>query len=235
MSPLAALPALRRDRSRQVAPQVLEALRELILSLALPPGTVLPRPELAARWGVSQTPVRDALLRLGEEGLVDIFPQHATVVSRIDIPAALQAHFLRRAVELELVRELAGLPAPQADALARALQGHIALQARAQAAQDAAAFMAADRAFHRALYEAASHGELWTLVRRRSGHVDRLRRLNLPARGKMAAVVRDHKAIAAALRAGDAEAAAAAVRAHLAGTLTFVGAVRREHPQWVND
>ena len=50
----------------------------------------------------------------------------------------------------------------------------------------------------------------------------------------MAAVIRDHQAIVRALVAGDAAAAQAAVRKHLAGTLTYVDAVRREHPQWVS-
>ena len=67
---------------------VLEQLREDILALALVPGFVLSRLELQARFGVSSTPIRDALMRLQEEGLVDIFPQHATVVSRIDIAKA---------------------------------------------------------------------------------------------------------------------------------------------------
>ena len=74
MDVISCIPPLRLERSRQAAPQVFESLRGLIVDLALPPGTVLPRAELAERYGVSQTPVRDALMKLGEEGLVDIFP-----------------------------------------------------------------------------------------------------------------------------------------------------------------
>ena len=113
------------DRRRQAAPQVYEQLREQILSLALEPGAVLSRAELAARFGVSQTPVREALIHLGEEGLVDVFPQHATVVSPIDIPAALQSHFLRRAIELELVRELVTRPDAELKALLLRLRSHV--------------------------------------------------------------------------------------------------------------
>ena len=76
------------DRTRQAAPQVFEWLRGSILSLQLAPGTALSRAELADRFELSQTPVRDALLQLAQEGLVDIFPQHATLVSRIDIASA---------------------------------------------------------------------------------------------------------------------------------------------------
>ena len=234
MDAIIRIPPQRLDRSRQAAPQVFEALRELIVAIELPPGTVLPRAELADRYGVSQTPVRDALMKLGEEGLVDIYPQHATVVSRIDTTAALQAHFLRRSLELEIVRELAGGDAAMLVLLVPALREHIASQVRAVAAQDYAAFTLADREFHRQMYDAAGMGELFQLIRQRSGHVDRLRRLNLPAKGKMQAVVRDHKAIVDAIEARQPDAAQAALRKHLAGTLTFVDEVRRRHPEWVS-
>src|SRR5687768_5719109 len=78
----------RLDRDRQAAPQVFERLRDQIVSLALPPGSPLSRTALAGQFGVSSTPVRDALMRLEEEGLVDVFPQYATVVSRIDVKLA---------------------------------------------------------------------------------------------------------------------------------------------------
>src|SRR3954471_23707090 len=91
----------RLDPKRQASPQVFERLREMIIGLELTPGTVLARAELAQMFGVSQTPVRDALIKLSEEGMVDVFPQHATVVSRIDLASATQAHFLRKSVEAE--------------------------------------------------------------------------------------------------------------------------------------
>src|SRR5215510_14659770 len=95
------------DRDRQAAPQVFERLRGMIISLELPPGSPLSRAALAGQFGVSSTPIRDALMRLEEEGLVEVFPQYATVVSRVDVRLAQQAHFLRQALELEIVRMLA--------------------------------------------------------------------------------------------------------------------------------
>lgn len=224
------LPPLRLDRTRHAAPQVFERLRELIVSLELAPGTLLPRPELAERFGVSQTPVRDALLKLGEEGLVDIFPQHATVVSRIDVKAARQAHFLRRSIELEVVRELAQAPDK---ALLSKLRAHVDVQAATIAPTGWREFTAADQAFHRDMYEAAGVIELFALVRRHSGHVDRLRRLHLPSEGKAQAVVRDHKRIVDAIAKGDAELAQQRVREHLSGTLSQLDEIVRRHPSFV--
>lgn len=225
-----ALPRFRLDRTRLATPQVLEHLREAILALDLAPGTVLARQELAEQFGVSQTPVREALMQLNEEGLVDVFPQHATLVSRIDIGAARQAHFLRRAIELELVRDLA-LQRPEG--LVEALQRQIARQQALAEAQQYGDFVAADRRFHQLLYEAAGMAELVDLVGRVSGHVDRLRRLHLPTAGKTALILRDHRAIAEAIAAGDATGAQEALRTHLSGTLSAVEEIRRLHPDYV--
>lgn len=229
-APAAKLHGLKLDRSRHAAPQVFEKLRELIVALDLAPGTVLSRAELAERFGVSQTPIRDALLRLGEEGLVDIFPQHATVVSRIDVPAARQAHFLRRSLELEIVRTLA----ERADAaLVARLRAHVDVQSAVMAPETYGEFVAADQAFHRDMYLAAGVPELWDLVRRLSGHVDRLRRLHLPTQGKAQAVVRDHKRIVEAIAKRDPALAQQRLREHLSGTLSHVDEICARHPDYV--
>ena len=227
---MSALPKIRLDRTRLAAPQVLEKLRDAILSLDLVPGTVLARQELADHFGVSQTPVREALLRLSEEGLVDVFPQHATLVSRIDIAAARQAHFLRRSIELELVHQLA-LEAPAG--LVEQMKATIAQQAALSAAQRYGEFVGADRAFHRLMYEAGGVPTLWEMVGRVSGHVDRLRRLHLPTAGKTEAILRDHRAIVRGIEAKDPAAAQAALRKHLSGTLSAVDEICRQYPDYV--
>src|SRR5512146_706344 len=85
---------------------VFEQLRDRMLSLKLAPATILSRSELQRQFGVSSTPVRDALMKLEQSGLVDVFPQSSTRVSLISIPLARQEQFLRRSVELEVVYTL---------------------------------------------------------------------------------------------------------------------------------
>jgi DNA-binding GntR family transcriptional regulator len=222
--------SLKLDRKRHAAPQVFERLRDMIIALEMAPGTVLPRSELAERFGVSQTPVRDALMRLEAEGLVEVFPQHATVVSRIDLAVARQAHFLRRAIELELVRTLA--EKPDASLIAR-LRATIAQQRSLRDVKNYREFVIADRAFHQQMYEAVGVPELWDLVRRRSGHIDRLRHLHLPEEGKTTAIVRDHTEIVDAIERGDPAGAQDALRKHLSGTLSFVEQIRKRYPEYV--
>lgn len=216
-----------RDLSRQAAPQVFEHLRDAILNLDLVPGTVLSRPELQLQYGLSSTPIRDALMKLAEESLVDIFPQHATVVSRIDLDHARQAAFLRRAIEVEVVHNLATQPDA---ALLEKLRQNLQQQKVFAESGDLLQFNLVDRAMHRMMYDAAGVPDLWTVMTRRNGHIERLRRLHLPMKGKVDQTIRDHEAIVAAIAAGDPVAAAREVRAHLSRSLAFVDGIRAHYP-----
>ena len=101
-------------------------LRDRIVRLELPPDTTLDRSELAEQYGVSQSPVREAMLRLEQDGLVRSFPQSRTVVTRIDVSRIREEHFLRVAVESEVVRQLAESADPS---VVTKLKGLLRLQA----------------------------------------------------------------------------------------------------------
>lgn len=217
------------DRTRQIAPQIVEYLREKILELELAPGTSLSRLELQKQFGLSQTPVRDALMRLEEEGLVTVYPQYATLVSKIDINLARQSHFMRRAVEQEIVHELASKPDRRfIDRLTTANDKLKALVS----SKEYGDFLRRDRDFHHILYEEAGLEDVWPVVRRHSGHIDRLRRLNLSNVGT-ARVVDTHDAIIEGLAAGDPARAEEAMKIHLSGTLSMVDSIVERYPDFV--
>ena len=102
----------------------------------------------------------------------------------------------------------------------------------ARQAADEAAFHAADEAFHAALYRAAGVPGLRELVRSRSGHLDRLRRLHLPEPGKADSVLAEHDALVAAILAGDAAGAEATLRRHLSGTFAEAARLRGARPDF---
>lgn len=217
------------DRTRQIAPQIVEYLREKILELDLAPGTSLSRLQLQKQFGLSQTPVRDALMRLEEEGLVTVYPQYATLVSKIDINLARQSHFLRRAVEQEIVYELA--TKPDRRFVDRLVSANATLKTLVSSSEYGN-FLRHDGAFHYILYEEAGLQDVWPVVRRHSGHIDRLRRLNLPNVGK-ARVVDNHDAIIEGIAAGDPGRAEQAMKIHLSGTLSMVDSIVERYPDFV--
>lgn len=216
-------------RAQQAAHNVFVQLRDDILSLALPPGAALSRQTLQQRFRLSSTPIRDALNRLEEIGLVEVFPQSGTLVSLIDVPRAREAQFLRRSLELEAVRNLAASPGA---ATLRQLRETIAEQRRQAKADNLERFNDADLAFHRHIYTAAGVPELWSLVRRQSVHIDRIRRLHLPIKGKVSQIIRDHSAIVAAIADGDPNRAQKELRNHLSQSLAFTDELRARFPDY---
>jgi DNA-binding GntR family transcriptional regulator len=222
--------SFRLDRMRNASVQVFDHLRERIISLDLKPGVQLQRDELAAYFDLSSTPVRDALTRLGEEGLVDIVPKQSTAVRAIDVDSARQAHFLRLSLELEIVHILAHAPDRQ---LVTSLENIVSQQALALSHRDFATFAQADLAFHRQMFAAAQAETLWHWMRRQSGQLDRLRRLHLPIKEQAANILADHAGIVAAIADGDPGQAQRNIRAHLSGMFTQLDAIRAEHPDWL--
>lgn len=205
-------------------------LRQRILRLDLPPDATLGRAELAAAYSVSQTPVREALQRLEQDGLVLIYPQSKTTVSRIDVRQLWETHFLRVAVETEVVRRLAETPG--ADAVQRARAILRMQRALIEGGEEMDMFSDLDRSFHRTLFEGVGMGSLHAMVTRRMGHLYRCQRLELPRQGKMQDIVDAHQSILDALAAGDADAAAQAMRRHLSGTITRIDTLRADHPDF---
>src|ERR1700743_1521423 len=76
-------PSFEVARSLPLQGQVYDVLRDWIVTMVMLPGQALSEKELALRLSVSRTPVREALIRLSDDGFVDIFPQHGTFVSYI--------------------------------------------------------------------------------------------------------------------------------------------------------
>jgi GntR family transcriptional regulator, rspAB operon transcriptional repressor len=218
------------DKSQGVAQQIYAYLRAAIVRLKFVPGTDLDRAELARYFGVSVTPVRDALLKLEEEELVDIFPQHGTRVRVVELESARNAHFLRLTLELEIARTLARR---RDDALVRDLQGFVTQQRACIERGDLEGFAVADQAFHECMYVAAQVEQLWRLMRGKSGNMDRLRRLHLLETGKAESAAQEHADIAAAIAQGDSDLAEASVRKHLCDTLSQLTGLRERHPDYL--
>jgi DNA-binding GntR family transcriptional regulator len=121
------------------------------------------------------------------------------------------------------------------EAFAAELHATIARQQHYAKAGDFEKFMAADNEFHSQLYAATDKQDIWSLVRSRSGHIDRLRRLHLPSPGKAQDIVRHHKLIAKAIDAGDPDEAQKHLRTHLSGTLSELAQIRARYPEYLSN
>src|SRR5215472_10131242 len=138
-----------RDNSK--AERVYADLRRRIRELALPPGAALRKEEIAVALGVSRAPVSEAISRLAEEGLIDVFPQHGSFVALIRSADVRESLFVRTALETEAMRRLA----PVVDqATLQALDENIAAQAKALKSRNLEQFYDLDEALHAAMFSA---------------------------------------------------------------------------------
>jgi DNA-binding GntR family transcriptional regulator len=207
------------------ATAIAAALRDDIVGMVLLPGAPLKDASLIERFGVSRTPVREALIRLSEEGLVDIRPQSGTFVSRIPVDAIPEAVLVRQALE--------GVTVEGAAKHSRSLTGvDAALDAqRFHAARvDMEGFHEADEAFHEAIAESAEHPAIWRLVKQVKVQIDRARRLTLPALGRMDQVIAEHVLIRDAIAQGAGSVARAAMTTHLGIVIPDVMRLREQYP-----
>ena len=207
------------------------ALREAIVTLDFKQGEFLDKQAIASRLGVSRFPVGEAMNRLSIEGLVDIIPQSGSRVTLIRFSDTRESMFLRRALEVETVRQIApNIP----NSLLEHLQSNLRYQRAAIAAGDRGGFHGFDLAFHAALQDELGFERVRAATETARLSLDRVRRL-LNTRRRLDLTLREHQAIVAALSARDGAEAAHAMNAHLGAVLAEIEAFARERPELFAD
>ncbi len=196
---------------RTTAAAIYELLRTDIVSLIIPPGAPIVEKDIAEAHAVSRTPVREALLKLADEGLVTIFPQSGTFAALIPFRSLPETLVIRRSLEETCARLAAQRGAGRVDGLARVSDALADWAAKGEREL----FHQMDDAFHAEIAELAGHPGIWRFTQQVKLQMDRFRRLTLPQQGRMERVIREHAAVLDAIRFGDADAAVHAIGEHL--------------------
>ena len=162
-------------------------------------------------------------------------PQRGTFVSRISLAAVRRARFVRRALEIAIVHRAAeiGLPASARAAIADALRRQETACREAVGTADQATaerFTAADDDFHRAFAEGIGLADVWAVVEREKSQFDRIRFLSLSQATPMSVLIAQHRAIFAAVAAGDPAEAEAAIAVHMDEVLKVASGLASTHP-----
>jgi DNA-binding GntR family transcriptional regulator len=218
-----------RPRTATASARIYADLRAELISMQRLPGAVISEAEIALSYGVSRTPVREAILKLADDGLVEIFPQSGIYVSRIPIAALPEAILVRKALE-ETTARLAAERATPSQVLT--LHAIVERQREADAARDSDAFHDADERFHAGIAEVAGHPGIWTLIQQVKLQADRYRRLTLPQVGRIGDAIIEHQAILAAIEARDPARARLAMESHLERLLRDISATQSINPEF---
>ncbi|MBB5704340.1 DNA-binding GntR family transcriptional regulator [Ochrobactrum daejeonense] len=221
-----AIQAHRLEQSSAVGPQLHRLLLDQIIRGEIAPGARISETEIASAWSVSRQPVREAFIKLAEEGLVEVRPQRGTYVTLISVPAVMTARFIREAVEADMVR----LVAETADASAIAqLDRHIAEQ-RALGPNDSGEdFMRADEDFHRCLAELAKQAAVADHLEVLKIQMNRVRHISSRQFSRQR-LIAQHAEVVEAIRAHDPSRAVEAMRLHLREIVADLPEIIAGHP-----
>jgi len=194
--------------------RVYNYLRRRIRELEIPPRAPLRKNEIALECGVSRAPVSEAIARLAAEGLVEVFPQSGSFVSPIRPEDIREAMFIRMALELEAVKRVT-------QAADRTVQQRLDENIKAQAAAlrkkrlDLVNYDDLDEALHAEIICATNLPRATHMLEAARVMLDRPRFLALPEDDRPKETFNEHKRIVDAIKTGDPELAAAAMRVHL--------------------
>ena len=217
------------ERRVTIAQQAYLFLRREIIDAKLLPRAPLSEQELSERMGVSRTPIREAMIKLADEGLVDIYPQFGSFVAPIKLTEVFDSQFIRESLECAAMdRAVERLT----DAHAVALRAIIETQRRAQRSGDAPAFFEADERMHAYLMEIAGHASVWHVVENAKAQMDRVRHLSMRSSIKTISVINEHSAVIDGVLRRDRAGALEALRVHLRGVFRSVENLANENPKY---
>jgi DNA-binding GntR family transcriptional regulator len=215
--------------SGSLSQRVYQSLREAILSMQYPPGTVIRKGAICEQLGVSRSPVAEALARLSAEGLVDIIPQSATKVSCFSMDEIREASFLRQALEIAAVEKVTLERTPKQLA---ALTRNIRMQELLIEDKDFVGFYEADEEFHTMLMNFTGFNGVPQVLESVSLHLTRARMLALPDEGRPKETVKEHRAILAAIKNQDVDAAREAMKSHIGQLIPRILPLEESHAEY---
>jgi DNA-binding GntR family transcriptional regulator len=205
-----AILAPREGEVASYADRAYYAIRELIVTLELAPGAVVREPELTERLGIGRTPVREALRRLAQERLIEVFPRRGMFVTKVDVRDLARLCEVRLALEPEAAR-LAAERATQTDleelrALLDELEGPSRREPRV--------LIDLDERIHRAIYHASHNPFLVETLEEYYAHALRIWMVAL-ARTDIGTAVGGHRSVLEAVVGGHGARAARLMREHV--------------------
>jgi DNA-binding GntR family transcriptional regulator len=210
--PITELSEAPRDRASTLSEELRAALEEMIVSGTLKPGERLDEVELAARFKVSRTPVREAVKALVATGLLEMKGRQGVTVATISIPILLEMFQMMGALEGLCAKLAARRALPNERAALREVHARLIATL---ATGDPERFYAVNSEFHDVLYDAAHTHFLANQTRALRRRVAAYRRYVTHQPGRMAATIGEHEAIISAIERADAEAAFKAASDHV--------------------
>jgi len=174
-------------------------LKDQIQYLELMPGSVIRESDLIDRMGVSRTPIREALIRLSNEYLIDIFPQRGTYVSTISFGIARECAYMRHILDTDVCVELCR----QRRNLEEELEDSLFFLQKAVNRKQVVDYIKSDNQFHQRIFEIAGHEMTWSIISDSRAHYNRVLALDFRREGVMETSMKEHCEMVRLIAEGD--------------------------------
>jgi DNA-binding GntR family transcriptional regulator len=218
--------------TQPVNQQIYRILRRDIVHCLIAPGTPLSEKEISVRFDVSRQPVREAFIKLAENGLIQIRPQRGSYVNKISLSQVRNGCFVRQAIECAVVRRAATMIT---DAQCYQLEQNLHQQRIAIDRQQHNDFFQLDDEFHHLLSQIADCQLAWDTIENIKAAIDRVRYMSLDHVSSPEMLLRQHQDIFSALEKRDVEAVDKAMTVHLQEISESVLLIRQENSEWFSE
>ena len=217
-----------------ISRQIYAFLKRAIIECRLMPGDHLSENEVSAKFNISRQPVREALIKLSENGFVLIEPKKTTRVKRISRSQVLQGAVIREAIESKIIRKTAECINDKVIAL---LEENVHKQENVADDYNVHLHFSLDAEFHRIILSAPGYDKAWDIVETVKGSMDRLRFLSIEFElTPISKTCRAHRKVLEALKKQDPDLAEKAMIQHLQETAESLSMVMDKcNPQWFSE
>ncbi|ANI83147.1 GntR family transcriptional regulator [Kosakonia oryzae] len=218
--------------TQPVNQQIYRILRRDIVHCLIPPGTPLSEKEVSVRFDVSRQPVREAFIKLAENGLIQIRPQRGSYVNKISMTQVRNGCFVRQAIECAVARRAAALID---DSACYQLEQNLNQQRTAIERKQLNDFFELDDNFHQKLALIADCQLAWDTIENIKATIDRVRYMSLDHVSPPEMLLRQHMDIFSALEKRDPDAVDHAMSLHLQEISESVKTIRQENRDWFSE
>jgi GntR family transcriptional regulator, rspAB operon transcriptional repressor len=223
--------AMQRNETGSRRHYVYSYLYQNILSLNLQPGCALSENEIAKKLNVSRTPVREAMIQLAKQDLVEIVPQIGTFVSLINPELVEESRSMRETLEIATIKEAAE---KITDSTLLELEISINKQKIIIKEGNFREFLTLDDAFHEIIFQSLGKERTWQAIEQMNSQFKRVRVLwlLLTTTTDWEEVLREHEGLFTALKNRDASLAQNLMKQHLTKAVIHMGEIKSKHPDY---
>lgn len=208
---------------------VYSVLKEDIITLKFKPGQIISEKEISDLFQLSRTPVREAFLKLTQEGLLEVYPQRGTFVSLIDLYEVEEARFIRESLERATVRVACKKATAEDIAL---LKENVSKQKKCVESNDYNQLFHLDEEFHQLITQIAKKELVWSIIQQMNAHLNRIRMLSLAANINWDLILLQHEGIIQGIEQGDAEHAERIMEEHLKKLTFEQDEIKQNYPNY---